>query len=356
MLALHLAAAGAAVFVAQPQPGAVAAELLAETGAPGAAVARRCPGDPFAEGVAGLRALGGEAQVEPGDLWHMGSNTKAMTATLAARLVEQGVIGWEDTIGSVLGDTGLEIHPDLAGARLDALLAHTSGIKANVGILGMLRLAGADADADYAADRRTYAEMVLSEAPAGARGDFLYSNAGYVVAGLMLETAADIPYEALMAREVFEPLGMESAGWGPPGVQGEADQPRGHAGGLFGRSAREPGARADNPPAVNSAGRVHISLEDLTDFLTAHAERPADYLSQESWTRLQTPPEGGDYALGWGVLEGGRLVHAGSNTMWFARMTVEPETGCVAAAAVNTGDIDAVSAPVNAALDRLLSD
>ena len=50
----------------------------------------------------GERAAGSGIPVEPGDLWHLGSNTKSMTATLAARLVEQGLIGWDDTVAAHL--------------------------------------------------------------------------------------------------------------------------------------------------------------------------------------------------------------------------------------------------------------
>jgi len=169
----------------------------------------------------------------------------------------------------------------------------------------------------------------------------------------MLEAAAGQDYERLMTQEVFAPLGMDSAGWGPPGVRGAADQPRGHRPGFFGGlSAREPGAGADNPPAVNPAGRAHMSLADLARFLRVHLDQPQSYLSDESWAKLHTPPAG-DYALGWGVRGDGGLVHAGSNTMWFVRMLADPGTDCVFAAGVNDGRSDKVSGPVGDAIETL---
>lgn len=342
----------AAVLSLQASSPQTAAEALVEaTGAPGAAVLR-VEQDGGAEiGAAGLRIRGGEARIQPGDLWHMGSNTKAMTATLAARLVEAGTIDWSSTVGATLAGVVDDIHPDAAAITLEALLSHRSGLPANVGPVTMIALSGADSGRDYAADRRRYAETVLGSEP-GERGAFLYSNAGYVVAALMMETAAGRDYEALMQAEVFEPLGMESAGWGPPGRAGAEDQPRGHVSGLFGLQAREPGARADNPPAMNSAGRAHVSLADLGRFLHAHAAQPEDYLSAESWTKLHTPVGGGDYALGWGVSEDGTLRHAGSNTLWFLLMSVFPD-GSAAAAGVNDGRIDRVSSPVGRAVDDM---
>ncbi|MGY6628427.1 MAG: serine hydrolase domain-containing protein [Oceanicaulis sp.] len=349
MLAILIAAA---MLQAPQDVDARARVLLEAAGSPGAMVAV-IDADVVRAGVAGVRVHGGAVAVTPDDLWHMGSNTKAMTATLAARLVEQGVIGWDSTIADVLGALALDIHPDLVSADLASLLSHRAGMTANAGMLMAVRLAGADADRDAAADRLVYARSVLAS-PGAMPGEFHYSNAGYVVAALMLETAAGAPYEALMAREVFGPLGMESAGWGPPGRAGAADQPRGHRAGLFGLSAAEPGAGADNPPAMNPAGRAHMSAGDLMVFLDVHrrgaAGEDTGYLSAESFARLHAPV--GDYALGWGVQPDGALAHAGSNTMWLVSMVVRPADGWAGAAGVNDGRLDRVSAPVRAALER----
>ncbi|MEL6365361.1 MAG: serine hydrolase domain-containing protein [Pseudomonadota bacterium] len=353
-----LAVSAGPIFAQEIDLQAVADTILTETGSPGAAIAVM-DADGFREAVAGVRIAGSEAAIEPGDLWHLGSDTKAMTATLAARLVERGEIDWDATISQALGDQGFEIAPEFQDARLVDLLSHRSGLASSIGLFKTLQLVGADADRDVVADRRTYAATVLTAKPGGPRGEFLYSNAGYVVAALMLETAGGAPYEALMAREVFAPLGMETAGWGPPGEAGAADQPRGHSKGMFGGlKAAEPGAKADNPPASNSAGRAHMSFEDLARFLKAHLDGAAgdeSYLSAESWSRLHTPPAGGSYALGWGARKSGVLVHSGSNTLWYVVMAIDPNTGVGAMAGVNDGRLDVVDQPVGDAVRQFVS-
>ncbi|MCC5996425.1 MAG: beta-lactamase family protein [Oceanicaulis sp.] len=348
MLAMIIAAA---LIQALQDVEARAQALLEASGSP-AAMVTVIDSDGARVGAAGMRVRGGDTPVTPDDLWHMGSNTKAMTATLAARLVEQGVIGWDSTVADVLGGLELDVHPELGAANLVSLLSHRAGVRANIGPIATLMLIGADADRDPARDRLAYARAALG-ALGGEPGAFLYSNAGYVVAALMLETAANAPYEALMAREVFGPLGMESAGWGPPGLAGAADQPRGHRPGLFGLTAAEPGARADNPPAMNPAARAHMSAADLLIFLDLHrrgaAGEETGYLTAGSFTRLHAPE--GDYALGWGVQADGALTHAGSNTMWLVSMVVKPVEGWAGAAGVNDGRLDRVSGPVRAALE-----
>jgi hypothetical protein len=49
--------------------------------------------------AAGARAVGSDAAVTVDDQWHIGSLTKAMTATLAAVLVERGTLDWSLTVG-----------------------------------------------------------------------------------------------------------------------------------------------------------------------------------------------------------------------------------------------------------------
>lgn len=356
MSVLAMTVLGAAPLQAQQSIQDQAAAILAESSAPAAGVARVTREGERAIGVAGVRAHGEAAPVEATDLWHLGSNTKAMTATLAARLVEAGLIDWDTTLVEGLSALELEMEPAYAAVTLADLLHHRSGLAANLGRLSVIQFLGSDESRDVAADRVRFAQIVLNQPPSVERGAFLYSNAGYVIAGLMLELAADRPYEALMQDEVFAPLGMQSAGWGPPGVVGALDQPRGHGAGLFGGlSVREPDERADNPPVLNPAGRAHMTLDDVLDFLLAHLEaEDGPYLTAESWAALHAPVGEEAYAMGWGVTPDGALGHAGSNTMWLIRARIDPVQGVAAAAVVNDGRINQMAPVLGAALDQMI--
>lgn len=349
-------AAMPAVAPAQdPQLAAIAARLVDDGGAPGAAVMRASDGT-VVIGTAGVRAVRTEAAIAPDDLWHIGSDTKAMTATLVARLVEQGVVSWDDTIGDRLGNVVETIDPAYRDLTFRHLLSHRAGLAPNPGLVDTMRFVMSEAP--LTEQRVRYAAIMLGQPPAAEpEAEFLYSNAGYVVAGAMLEQATGTSWEALMEREVFGPLGMGSAGFGAPGSPGTLDQPRGHRSGLFGRlSAVEPGPRADNPAVMGPAGTVHVSMGDLARFLTVHATGEAggaaDYLAPESFAVLHTPPFGGDYAMGWGV-DGRELTHAGSNTMWFVLVRADRETGAVRAVGVNDGRTDELLPSVNAAMEAL---
>lgn len=245
-----------------------------------------------------------------------------MTATLAARLVEQGVLSWETPVNALLA-----ARQEWDAVTLADLLTHRSGMAANLPRWRSV----------FRPDRKSYVAHMLSRPPEGPQGAFLYSNAGYVVAGAMMEKASDTSWEALMEREVFAPLGMMGVGFGaPPDLLGHNPRPV------------PPSFVADNIPAMGPAGTVHLPGDAMLAFLEAHATRPEDFLSPASWTRLHTPVE--DYAMGWAVRPDGVMGHAGSNTLWLAAMRLSE--GRAAFVAVNSG-VDAVYEPVERALDQL---
>ncbi|MFZ5961567.1 serine hydrolase domain-containing protein [Thalassococcus sp. BH17M4-6] len=305
--------------------------------------------------VAGVRARNTDAAIGPQDLWHIGSNAKAMTATLVARLVEAGVLRWDDTIGQSLGD--LDPHPDYRDVTLQMLLAHRGGLPANLGPLARRGLSGRLAEREMIADRRSYARSVLEGAPVSRPGtEFLYSNAGYVVAGAMIEAATGQTWETLIEAWVFEPLDIQTAGFGAPGNAQTLSQPRGHGGTFpWSRGAVAPGPDADNIPAMGPAGTVHLSLRDHLRFLNAHLTRRGGFLSAESWEKLQSDVADQGYALGWVVRDDGALAHAGSNTLWFNIALIDRTRGLALVLALNDGALSRVRPASEAVLAAILA-
>jgi hypothetical protein len=86
----------------------------------------------------------------------------------------------------------------------------------------------------------------------------------------------------------------------------------------------------------------------VLSFCAAHRDK-TPFLRPETWDTLHTPPFGGDYAMGW-IKRGNRFWHNGSNTLFYSEMVFDPETGVVAAAAVNDGNVEAVTPAVRTAL------
>ncbi|MEI8316616.1 MAG: serine hydrolase domain-containing protein [Planctomycetia bacterium] len=314
--------------------------------------------------VSGVRKHGEVDPARPEDLVHIGSCTKAMTAVMIARL-------W--TAGKLSPDTTLaECFPEVHGAEggalatsrwgsvtIDDLLRHTSGAPANPDWWALHRTH----PSDPVAARRGLLEWLLSQ-PRPAEPGFLYSNVGYALLGHIVESSAGKPWEKLVAEEVFQPLGIGTAGFGPLPEEGRA----GAWGHVVREGVTEP-VRIDNPPPLGPAGRVHLSMEDWSRFALAftrdrrEGDEPRLGVSPRDWARWLAPRDGEHYAGGWGLHErawgGGRVLsHAGSNTTWTCVAWVAPGRNFCLLGATNSGAPAAAQAcdeAVSACLDpRLL--
>lgn len=286
----------------------------------------------LAEGAAGLRKSGAPERLSVRDKFHIGSNTKAMTATLAAILVEQGRLDWNATLPKLFPEIAPELHSAWGAATLESMLNHRSGAPANASVLQLGTLTE---------QRIAYLREVSTRAPAHFPGSrFFYSNAGYIMAGAMLERASAKVWEDLMREMLFAPLGMQSCGFGLSARSGAVDNPWGHRrrGGSFEVN------NIDNPPYLGPAGTVHCTLQDYARFALLHMRKDR-LLRSASFTKLQTPPPGEQYALGWFAVQRGwangiALNHAGSNTVNYFVAWLAPARGFGVIVAANIGGDD----------------
>lgn len=284
-------------------------------------------------GAVGYRKSGETKSASSEDLWHLGSIGKSMTATMVARLVERGLLSWDLQVGKALGDAIPNMHSAYRDVTLEDLLSHRSGL---VGAMTTLEIWNGNlwrstkSKTDLRMEIASEALALPPEAPPGIA--FHYSNAGYVIAGVMAERAAAEPWDELMLHELFEPLGMNNSGFGAPGTVGELNQPWGHYEGRSRVVPIEPGLGGDSPPALGPAGTIHASLHDVGRYMSAHllgARGRGWFLQPETFAALHRAREGQDYALGWVVvaspLAGGlALTHAGSNLNWYSVAWIMP--------------------------------
>jgi CubicO group peptidase (beta-lactamase class C family) len=234
-----------------------------------------------------------------------------------------------------------EVFPDLAPAmnpawrsvRLDWLCMNRGGAPNGLSTGGLWdqlwNFKGTPTEA-----RRLLLTRLTALAPSSTPGtQYEYSNAGFALAGHMLETVAGRPWEDLLTEGLFVPLGMTSAGFGVPATPRHIDQPWGHQRVGSSNNPIEPGINADNPPAIGPAGTVHCSLLDLARYAAFHlAGHTADtaLLPRSALLKLHTAmADNGDYAYGWSQstrpwANGLTLSHAGSNVQWYSVIWLAP--------------------------------
>ena len=331
--------------------------------------------------TAGVRETGHPAGVGRQDPWHLGSCTKAMTATLCALLVEEGRLTWQSSVAEVLGPVVGDLRPAYGPVTLEQLLAHRSGLPdlSNPLMAGGLMLWMRTLSGEPTGQRRSVAQRILSTGPSslapatqpGSR--LIYSNEGYLLAGLFCEMVTQTDYETLIRQRLFEPLGMADVGFGPPEQTWlPATQPATPAGHF-----RPPGAalqstrtlpHRDNPPAFAPAGTAAAPLDQWARFAQLWLDllsdaAPASALAAPARLPVNIDPvrralASGrtEYALGWVVFTdaSGRrcLSHSGSNTVWFCTALLIPEAQWAVLVTTNIGPPDG-SRAVAGVVERL---
>ena len=287
--------------------------------------------------VAGERTRGSGDYVQPGDMWHLGSNTKSMTALLYADLVGQGTLKWGATLPELFPEHAGKMHPDWSDVTIEDLFQHTSGV-ADVDI-DWLRRAHVS-DQSVQAQRADAIAEFLYEPPVFPKGTLQYANLNYILAGAAMEQATGQSWETLMrAGSPGTLMGADGWGFGPP----QGAQPQGHfLEGTAPHPAGQAWISADNPRALGPAGTVHASLRSWGEY--ARAYLPGSGIMPEA-TRTKLTSTTTDYALGWAVYDdpkwGRMLQHAGSNTMWLSQIIVLPEHDVALLVATNEAGMSA---------------
>ncbi len=309
----------------------------------------------IARGVAGVRKLGRPVQAQIGDRWHLGSCTKAVTATMIGVLVERGKLSWKTTIAEALPGLADVMRPQYRGVTMEMLLANRGGIGHEWDVPGLWDILW-KREGSPVEERRKMAKVMLSQTPKVKPGQYFYSNCGFGIAGHMAEVIMGKPWEQLVAELVFKPLGMASAGFGVPWNTPPSDPsdpwPHKHDG-----TPVTPGPFADNPPSIGPGAVIHTSIDDWAKFIIEHLRgargengrilKAATYRRLHKGRRINE--NNGEYALGWMVVyrpwargkrrgDSGRcLHHAGSNNSWFALAWIAQERNFAVIAVTNIG-------------------
>lgn len=310
----------------------------------------------LALGIAGVRRSNAKDLVEERDRFQLGSNTKAITATVLATLVEEGKLAWTTTLADVFPERRDSISPDFRSVTIDLLLSHHAGVSAFVDtddkdFRSIPRLSGTPTQR-----RAAFTAWVLRGKPAGPIGKGLYSNGSFTIAGAVAERIAGESWESLVRERVFKPLGLAgSFAWSD---SPDVNQPWGHhetRNGTKPVDPRDPDERL--PPIIWPAGSVEISLEDYARFLEVQLRglegRDTPLLKSATIKHMHTspvsPPD--KYGLGWGLQDfdgAPASVHVGSAGMFYAITIIQPTRDLGVAVFANAGGDRAAAAATDA--------
>ena len=325
----------AAMALALVAPFAGAQDTLAQdalaramqgTATPGMAILEMRDGRVVREAVRGVRRNDRPDLARSDDAWLIGSDAKPMTAALIARLVDRKVLAWTTPLSTLLPALVATMRPEYRQVTLLQLLSHHAGLPHDASDEAFFATFFHDTR-PLPEQRLAYLAKAVAEAPVARPGTrFEYSNTGFLLAAAIAERATGVPYEDLVRREVFVPLGMTSVAFGAQ----HADQPQGH---LKGAPAK---LEDTNPAMFAPAGNMAMSLRDWSAFCLdqmAGAHDHGQLLSKQAYHRMQqAQPGGGNVGLGWGLQAslaghaGPVLLHAGSDGTGYALVALFPKT------------------------------
>ncbi|MBX6342221.1 MAG: beta-lactamase family protein [Thermomicrobiaceae bacterium] len=307
--------------------------------------------------VAGLGATSLETgwPVSPDTLFQIGSISKVFCTTLVMTLVDEGRVDLDAPIRAYLPDLALA-DPAAPGAiTVRHLLTHQSGIWGDFfDDFGW----GDDALARALAHMRALEQLY----PPGEL--WSYCNAGFQLAGAIVERVLGQPFEAAMRERVLAPLGLERTVYFPHEAFAYP-----HA---VGHTERTPGALDFQVArdywlhrAINPAGGLLSTARDLLRFAAFHlgdgTSNGARVLSEAALRAMREPQTpaanwADAWGLGWDLRTIGGLQvigHGGGTNGFITRLTVVPERRVALAVLTNASSGGAVNRAVErAALER----
>jgi CubicO group peptidase (beta-lactamase class C family) len=286
-------------------------------------------------------------------------------------------------LGELFADTVKPMHPAWEKVTLRQVLAHRAGLRHEPDGLAQVlnELVGRPPRAPLGTlpqQRLEIARQALSRPP-GIPPDtkYWYSNVGYVLAGAVLEQLTGRTWEELMRERLFQPLGISTGGFGPPGTADKTEQAWGHSP-VLGKPLDPRSPAAELPLFYGPAGLAHMTVTDWAKFIALHLPGdPANPHCQAALLKLDTFAEmhavapattsngwvirglnflaTGDaapavtYCAGWFISTaswakgtqpgdtGRRLWHGGSNGRWHCATFIAPEIEFAVLVACNRG-------------------
>lgn len=272
--------------------------------------------------------------------FHLGSNTKAITSFIAMRLTEEEEINWGTKFFRLFPELISDSRNTYHDITLGDLLSHSAQIRpytTGIELSKFNNLKGTISENGYA-----FSKSVLAEKPV-KKGT--YSNAGYVLAALMLERASGKTYRELVAQ-TMNALDLDYT-IGFPNKE-NLTFPWGHWDQKGALEALSPDHEYKLPDYMVSAGDISMNIKDYSTFIQLHLNGllgKTNYLNADdyNWLHFGQNP----YAYGWGnvIKEKNKMsFHDGSAGTYYCHTVILPLKNIAVVIMMNTASTNAVEA------------
>ena len=297
----------------------------------------------------GYRDVLTKEKAQSDDYYNIGSNTKAFTGFLAAKMVEDNLIKWDTKFFDLYPELKNESNPSYYDITLKELLSHRArmiNFKAPEEVEMILNKYKKSISDSLSLPKKRYylVKEVLKSKPLPPYGECKdsYSNAGFIVAALMLEKVTGQSWESLINKLSIDlKLGIYIGNPVDVGIH----QPKGHINPQNWGSNKDlipvndetkilPGDFYEFLQLCTPAGNISINANGFLKFLQLNINGingEDNYLKSETYKQIFSTYT--FYSMGWyeepeEIL---RYSHRGSNMMFnsFAGISPEDKLGVV---------------------------
>jgi CubicO group peptidase (beta-lactamase class C family) len=338
--------------------------LMSQDNVPGAALALIKDGNIVLKKGYGFRDIETHAPVTTATLFNIGSISKSFTALGIAQLVDQERVDLDAPIVRYIPNLRLSDPHAAEVVTLRQLLSHTSGLPADEqwppqvpptrdGIVG------------------EFASMPITAQP-GTR--FQYCSRCVVLAAYILERIAGQSWETYTRRQIFEPLGMVTASFGPFGLQQAPDRAQPYRHDAVLGDVPVPWERIRYLKPLAPGGGIDANIDEMARYallqlsdgtISGHRLVSAQMMEElhrpeiavgEDWTPAARA-ENLHYALGWFTADvrGAHLIyHNGTNPGFHAAIVLAPSAKAGVVILTNGESDHFIGAATRSLIEQLL--
>ena len=250
-------------------------------------------------------------------LFAVGSLSKGLVGNLAAMLVQDGLLGWDDDLEQLL-PIGTPLSEDARAITLLQLATHSAGLPRQPmtpRTLGYFIEYLFTGNSFYRHFDQAYLLDYLADFSKPRQVAPQYSNIGYALLSHVLELRSGKNIDELAAERILGPLQLSNTSYQPQQLAGYAERARGHAGDQpkFVRRGH-PVPDWQFSDILHGSAALYSNADDLLDYAAAHLHGSGDAqrdaaLRDSLRVRLERPREAP--AIGWMVdtLHGQRLTY-----------------------------------------------
>jgi len=308
-------------------------------------------------GALGKRRVNNDAPVKLSDRFHIGSNGKAITALLAAKIVEQKKINWDTRFFDLFPELKATSKQAYWNMTLQDLLCHRAHIPAYRSVNannGVYKIEGTSVE-----QKIKFAAKIVSEEPVENDSGhvYAYSNAGISLAASMLEKVTKKSWEQLIEEYINKQLKLNFE-FGFPNVT-DANQPWGHILNADTIMPLPPDFDYHLATVMRPTGDLNVSIKNylkLIQLFLKGYKGQDNFIKSESYKYLLSAMP--DYSFGWAnkIIDGKQYnYHSGSGGTFGCFTKVDRNNDIAAVVMVNYvdgGALDAIPLIANSLLKK----